>query len=364
MLRTCIGTVLLCLALAGVPDARAAGASGKVLFVSTRDGAAQIWCMEADGSGQRALTRGSTENTEPAWSPDGTRIAFTSYRDGNAEIYLMNADGSGQRRLTNHPLTDNSPAWTQDGRIVFRSNRDRWANFYSVAPDGSDLRQLTATLMDKGAPVPAPDGRFIAFVGHLDKGRSEIFLLPAGGGIPRDLTGALSKERKFSPAWSPDGRTLAYVESKEPALNVWLIDTDGTNPRKVTDNAFVNAFPSWSPDGRQFAFVSSREGSRMDRARGDIYLMDVDGSQARNLTRTPDEENYPAWSSDGSTIYYVGLVSGAAQIYAVAAQGGAPRRLTADTGNDVGIVPASRKVTNQPRLTAAGTPGAPAVLAP
>ena len=77
-------------------EAVAAGFPGMVMFVSNRDGNSQIYLMNSDGSEQRPLTRGPEENTEPAWSPDGTQIAFTSYRDGNADIYVMDGDGSIQ----------------------------------------------------------------------------------------------------------------------------------------------------------------------------------------------------------------------------------------------------------------------------
>lgn len=313
--------------------------SGTILFVSNRDGNAQIYHMNSDGSAQQALTQGPEENTEPAWSPNGTRIAFTSYRDGNAEIYVMNADGSSQKRLTADRFADNSPLWAPDGRVIFRSNRDRWTNFYAVNSDGSGLKQLTNSPVDKSAPVLSPDGRWIAFVVHGQLGSSEIYVMPAGGGEPHNLTAALTKNRKFFPSWAPDSLRLAYLESKDRGLNINVIDPDGSHPVKITDNPYTNAFPVWSPDGNHIAFVSSREGTRMEMARGDIYVMKADGSAVTNLTRSPDEDNYPAWSADGRSIYFVSLRNGMGQIYAVPSQGGELRRLTSNKGFDVMIRP-------------------------
>ena len=316
-----------------------AAPQGKLLFVSNRDGSAQIYSMHSDGSEARALTRGPEENTEPAWSPDGRRIAFTSYRDGNAEIYVMDADGSNQRRLTREALADNSPRWTPDGRLLFRSTRDRWANFFLMSADGSGLKQLTATESDKGEPVLSPDGKWIAFVAHGDRGSTEIELVSIDGGPVKKLTSALSKNGKSFPSWSPDSQRLLYVESEGGGLNIKVIGRDGSQPSALTVSKFTNAFPVWSPDGKHIAFASGRDGSRMETARADIHIMDADGSHLVNLTRHPDEDNYPVWSADGRSLYFVSLRDGTAQIYAVDASGGPVRRITNSSGHDLTIRP-------------------------
>lgn len=343
-----VGGVVAAGTLALVCAAAVAAESDAVLFVSNRAGNAQIHVMRADGAGDHALTEGPAENTEPAWSPDGRKIAFTSYRDGNAEVYVMEADGTKPRRLTVDRQADNSPAWTPDGRIVFRSMRDRWANFYVMDADGANQKPLTATQLDKGSPVVSPDGRWIAFVGHSPEGGADIHVMPTAGGEAKNVTGALSKSQKSFPSWSPDSRRLAFVESKGLGLNIKAIDPDGSHPVSITDNVYTNAFPIWSPDGKRLAFVSSREGSRTEMARGDIYVMNADGTGATNLTRHPDEDNYPAWSADGTRVFFISLRDGRAQIYSISVNGGEPRRLTRNDGHDVMIRPFVQQPMSRP----------------
>ena len=114
--------------------------AGKITFMSSRDGNAEVYVMNADGSGQTRLTKNNqTWDYCPAWSPDGSKIAFESDRDGNWEIYVMNADGSEQTRLTNNPEEDYSPAWSPDGsKIAFMSKRDGNYEIYVMNADGSE----------------------------------------------------------------------------------------------------------------------------------------------------------------------------------------------------------------------------------
>jgi Tol biopolymer transport system component len=101
--------------------------------------------MRESGTGVRNLTEASASGEfDPAWSPDGTKIAFASDRDGNPEIYVMNADGSDATRLTNDPGHDWNPAWAPDGsRIAFESDRDGAVAVYTMELDGSNPVRLT-----------------------------------------------------------------------------------------------------------------------------------------------------------------------------------------------------------------------------
>ncbi len=112
----------------------------QIAFTSYRDGNAEIYVMDADGSNLRNLTRNPARDYAPAWSPDGGRIAFTSDRDGNWEIYVMDANGRNLRNLTKNASTDDAPSWSPNGeQIAFDSDRDGNSEIYVMEADGATL---------------------------------------------------------------------------------------------------------------------------------------------------------------------------------------------------------------------------------
>ena len=200
--------------------------------------------MNADGSGQRRLTRLAGYNSVLAWLPDG-KIAFVSSHGPNDfEIYVMNADGSGQRNLTREWGLDGFPVWSPDGqKIAFTSKRDGNWEVYVMNADGSGQRRLT-----RNAAVEWP----------LLPGR------PTGGRSPSDAT-ARRRQR----------RDLRHQRRRQRAA-------EADAKRAAT---------RWSPDGRKIAFTSKRNGN------AEIYVMNADGSGQRNLTRSPARVNdSPVWS--------------------------------------------------------------------
>lgn len=122
----------------------------RLAFFSYRDGNAEIYTMNVDGSGQTNITYNPSDDWDPSWSPDGTKIVFQTWRDGNAEIYIMNADGRNQRNITKHPAEDSHPDWSPDGRkIAFCSNcHDPGGpcDIYVMDVDGSNVVNLTHNL--------------------------------------------------------------------------------------------------------------------------------------------------------------------------------------------------------------------------
>jgi TolB protein len=272
----------------------AASLQNQVLFLSTRGGStADIYYMNDDGSNVRRLTTHSAEDQDVAVSPDGTRILFSSNRTGTFRVYVMNSDGSGVANLSgNGPGQDTDPEWSPDGsRIAFESSRNGFEEIYVMNADGTGVVQLTNDGGENGDVDWSPDGTRIVFETHRDgpNGEGEIYVMNADGSNLVNLTRTPTVV-DADPAWSPDGRFIAWESGASGNFDVWIMNADGSSPRRLTSSTARDGSPSWSPDGTRIAFDSDRSGNF------DVWSVDLTGADARRLTSNSAFDGFPEWT--------------------------------------------------------------------
>ena len=319
-------------ATAATASATPPGINGLIAFEQVNSG--QLFTMTATGTNlSPRLTDTPEENSDAAWSPDGTRIAFTSRRDGgDLEIYTMNADGSNQVRFTVRPGIDEQPTWSPDGtRIAWVSDQFGNSDIVSANLNGSDFRQHTSNgaFVDTN-PDYSPDGSLIAFRSNRS-GSGDIYVVNANGGPEagiRQITNNASADA--SPTWSPDGSRIAFTSGRTGNEDIWSVGAGGLeqSPQQITNDAGADREPSWSPDGARIAFTSSRGGGTSH-----IWTTGAGGTESGpvQLTSTVIADQGPSWQTVAplpalSSLSPAGMVSGSPDVAVIVEGSGFVRR--------------------------------------
>jgi dipeptidyl aminopeptidase/acylaminoacyl peptidase len=250
--RTLPLLALLALLLsAGSAQAALPGSNGQIAYVKSNAG------NDIYTTGGGRLTTSPGNDRQPAWSPDGLKIAFTSDRDGNDNIYVINPDGTGEVRITSVTANDSEPAWSPDGsKIVFVTNRDGNNEIYTMNADGTGATRLTTDADSEQEPAWSPDGSKIAFDKDVS-GNRRVYVMNANGSGAVALT---SGGAEGGPVWSPDGSKIAYTavvaggDPFHPNFDVFTMNADGSNQTPLGDSPNEGAV-AWSPDGSSLTFV-------------------------------------------------------------------------------------------------------------
>jgi Tol biopolymer transport system component len=296
------------------------------------------------------------------WPSRSGMLAFRSDRDGEPDVFTMDAAGANAANITaSSGIADGQPAWSPDGRriaFVRRAGENGKPDLYTMGPSGAARTRVTRTSVVERDPAWSPDGTRIAYAARTSVGGPfRIFVTQPDGTGTTQLTTQPAGDADRSPAWSPDGTRIAFVSDRDGGFpEIYTMNADGSGVNRLTANVFVDGNPSWSPDGTRILIERCcAEGS------SDIAAIDVATHADTNLTNSPTFMDFdPVWSPDGAGIAYVSFLVGEGNpdIWAMNADGTSPVRLTTDPAADL-----SPDWQPDPTCTIRGTSGPdPALL--
>jgi len=291
----------------------------------------RLWMVSTRGGDAIPLTAEGVSSSHPRWSPDGKFLALLSARNGGKnQVWLLNRLGGEAVRLTDVAQGVNDFEWSPDSTRLVLILQD---------PKPEDLE----TAKDKDKPAPAKPKTPPPFVvdrlqfkedtvGYLDRRRTHLYVFDVAAKSTTQITSGDFDDTE--PAWSPDGRSLAFTSNRSTPdpdrtfnTDIWVVaanNTDkGAHPTQITTNPGADRSPTWSPDGKWIAFVSQTDAKAIDYATHHLAIAPSTGGEEKVLTLAFDRTvRRPRFSADGQSIYFLAEDDGAQNLCRVAVSGG------------------------------------------
>jgi Tol biopolymer transport system component len=299
---------------------------------TTKNGAETLFFLAVDNpQDKRPLTTfvGQTMDIEPQFSPDGKTVAFVRM-DRGRDLFLVPVAGGEPRRLTFDSAMFYGLNWTPDGAyIIFCSDRQGGSpRLWKVSASGGQPEPLSVGQDVNYDYSLSRDGRRLAYTKYEYNANIWRYEVPqtAGRSAP-PAKWIASAGYNASPKFSPDGRRVAFVSSRSGSLEIWICDSDGSNPRQLTFLDLIGAGnPQWSPDGREIVFLAPPAGYC------EIYVVSAEGGQPRRLSTGRAKVGGPSWSRDGKWIYFGSDRTGSWQVWRISPKGGRAVQVTKEGG--------------------------------
>ncbi len=247
---------------------------------------------------------------------------------GVKEIFQLDRDGANLLQLTNHKSLTISPTIGTDGRIAYVTYKGGAPEIWGqMKVGGPHVKLYPRSGSPQGhcfAPAWSPDGKRMALVQSDRRGNSDVVVLDVESGRVRRLTD--SNCINTEPSWNPAGTQIAFTSDREGAPQVYLMEDDGSNVRKLTHEGSYNASPSWSPNGSMIAYVSRFEG------KFDLFVYKLGEGKSYQVTTGVASSESPAWSPDERRLVFSSGSRGGMQLYTTDLSGNTLRRLTEFAG--------------------------------
>ena len=303
----------------------------RLAFDAERAGPRRIWITDSSGHNPRQITSDSSDavaHTEPRWSPDGTQLAFRRIEKIKSQIVVVGLATQAMTRMTTGSSTDMDPVWSPDGRyLYFASDRGGGLNLWRVpvgatGPAGPP-EQLTTGAGDDVEPTVARGGKVAFAVRGINSDVWRMPVSPETGkptGAPMALVATTREESRA--AWSPDGSRIAFNSDRLGEMNLWVRQVLGDDERELTSGPGGDYQPSWAPDASTIAFFSARRGN------ADIWTVRLADGRLTQLTQDPATDINPFYSPDGRQIAFLSDRTGRGEVWVMNADGTDQRQLT------------------------------------
>lgn len=280
------------------------------------------------------------DDLEPAFSPDGTRLAFVRRASRFAgDVYMVEMSKAMQvrgepKRLTFDHRPNGSPVWMPNGQALLFTRYD--------LPGRPSLWKMTLSNPPRLEPVPisadnasalalSPRGDRLLYASQMNNANLWAVDLPVAGSSRRGIAiprpWSASSQEDLTPSFSPDGRQVAFQSTRSGWDEIWVADRDGSHPHQLIElRGSVAGFPHWSPDGKKIVFHSRQQ----SYAR--LFLLDLSAGRPTPLSYQAIDDYQPSWSHDGKWIYFGSLRSGEHEVWKVSAEGGPIMQVTRHGG--------------------------------
>ncbi|MGP0062826.1 MAG: TolB family protein [Isosphaeraceae bacterium] len=274
-------------------------------------------------------TRDGLDKRRPCWSPDGKRLAFARQEADGVHLWQFvwepGTTNPPRRLLSDYDEPHFDATFAPDGSRLLLSvirfiGTQGNVDIFAVNADGSGRKPAIAEepgkLVHQEWPAWSPDGKRLAFSSTHD-GNQEIYTAALDGSDVVRLTQHPGHDAH--PCWSPDGKSIAFATDRwGTGLEIARVRPDGTGVTRLTNNPGLDDYPSYSPDGKRLAFVSNRDGQL------EVYVSAADGSHPVNISRHPLSDTFPTWTPDGLGVTLVSDRDGGSDIYTIRVQPKSP----------------------------------------
>jgi WD40-like Beta Propeller Repeat len=263
---------------------------GVIAYQYEEAGTTLLHLMNADGSGDVAITESTNTSLCPAWSPDGSRLLFISNMNGDFDVYVMevldleNAEFGPPQQLTNLPGFESLPRWSEDGdRIIWSSSGASGSGIYILTLEDGEVSFFNTGLENSFQPDWSPDDSQIVFSVAGTSQRRELYI------INTDSTGLIQIGNGYTPEWSPVSNRIVVTDTPDGDEDLFTMNPDGSDVVRLTTNDNHDFTPTWSPDGTRIAYQYSSNGPNQ------IHIVNADGTNDMAITSGPAPKTQPSW---------------------------------------------------------------------